>query len=113
VKAGRLTAGESRPCPHCKGTILKSAATCPICRHNLRFAAVGTSPRYQATACPLTVEGTIKNGAGQTVLEYFLLMEVRDETGKVISRQSLGVGAIAQAESRTFSLRVETAEAEA
>ena len=40
--------------------------------------------------------------------KYYLLMEVRDEAGKVISRQSVGVGAIPQAAKRIFSLRVET-----
>jgi hypothetical protein len=44
-------------------------------------------------------------------LEYFLLMEVRDEAGKVISRQSVGVGAIPQATKRIFSLRIETTPA--
>jgi hypothetical protein len=35
-------------------------------------------------------------------------MEVRDEAGKLISRQSVGVGAIPQAAKRVFSLRIET-----
>ena len=38
----------------------------------------------------------------------FGLMEVRDEAGKVISRQSIGVGAIPKATKRIFSLRIET-----
>ena len=36
-----------------------------------------------------------------------ILMEVRDDSGKLISRQSVGVGAIRRAEKRIFSLRVE------
>jgi len=111
VKAGQATAGESRSCPHCRATILKSAATCPICRHNLRFVSIGNEPRTKETSCPLSVEGTLKNGVNGEVLEYFLLMEVRDEAGKVISRQSVGVGAIPQAAKRIFSLRIETTPA--
>jgi hypothetical protein len=53
------------------------------------------------------VEGTIKNSGDEATLEYFVLMEVRDETGRLISRQSVGVGAIQRAEKRIFSLRIE------
>ena len=111
MKAGQAVAGESRSCPHCKATILKSAATCPICRHNLRFTSFGAEPRAKPTSCPLSVEGTLKNTGEGGALEYFVLMEVRDEVGKVISRQSFGVGAIPQATKRIFSLRIETAAA--
>jgi hypothetical protein len=34
-------------------------------------------------------------------------MEVRDESGKLVSRQSLGVGAIDKTQKRIFTLRVE------
>ena len=111
MKAGQALAGESRGCPHCKARILKSAATCPICHHNLRFVALGAEPRAKPTSCPLWVEGTLKNADDDRALEYFLLMEVRDEAGKVISRQSVGVGAIPQASKRIFSLRIETTPA--
>jgi len=57
------------------------------------------------------VEGTLQNASETETLEYYLLMEVRDEAGKVISRQSVGVGAIPQAAKRIFSLRIETAPA--
>jgi hypothetical protein len=57
------------------------------------------------------VEGTINHpGDGETV-EYSVLMEVHDETGKVISRYSMGIGALQRAEKRTFSLRVEMSSA--
>jgi hypothetical protein len=111
MKAGQAVAGESRSCPHCKATILKSAATCPMCRHNLRFASFGAEPRAKPTSCPLWVEGTLKNPGDGGALEYVLLMEVRDEAGKVISRQSVGVGAIPRAAKRIFSLRIETTPA--
>lgn len=111
MKAAQATAGESRSCPHCRATILKSAVTCPLCRHNLRFVALGAEPRAKTISCPLSVEGTLKNGHEDGALEYFLLMEVRDESGKVISRQSVGVGAIPRAQKRIFSLRIETTPA--
>ena len=112
MKAVRApAAGEARSCPHCKATILKSAVSCPLCRHSLRFISIGAEPRTRPTTCPLLVEGTIKNPGGEQTLEYFILMEVRDETGRLISRQSVGVGAIQRAEKRIFSLRVEMAPA--
>ena len=104
-------AGESRSCPHCQATILKSAASCPLCRHNLRFASIGAAPSAQPKRCALLVEGALKNSSENEVLEYFVLMEVRDESGKLMSRQSVGVGAIPRAEKRIFSLRVEVAPA--
>jgi hypothetical protein len=111
MKAGQAVPGESRSCPHCRATILKSAATCPMCRHNLRFASFGAEPRAKPTCCPLWVEGTLKNTEDGGALEYYLLMEIRDEAGKVISRQSVGVGAIPQVTKRIFSLRIETTPA--
>jgi len=109
--AGVSAAGESRSCPHCKATILKSAASCPLCRHNLRFVSIGAAPSAQPKRCALLVEGALKNSSENEVLEYFVLMEVRDESGKLLSRQSVGVGAIPRAEKRIFSLRVEVAPA--
>ena len=108
--AGVSAAGESRSCPHCKATILKSAS-CPLCRHNLRFVSIGAAPSAQPKRCALLVEGALKNSSENEVLEYFVLMEVRDESGKLLSRQSVGVGAIPRAEKRIFSLRVEVAPA--
>ena len=109
--AGASAPGESRTCPHCKATLLKSAASCPLCRHNLRFVSMGAAPIARPTRCALLVEGGLKNSSKNEVLEYFLLMEVRDESGKLLSRQTVGVGAIPGAEKRVFSLRVEMAPA--
>jgi hypothetical protein len=39
--------------------------------------------------------------------EYQLLMEVQDEAGKLLSRQTVGVGAVRQGQQRVFSLQVE------
>jgi hypothetical protein len=79
-----------------------------MCRHNLRFVSIGAEPRTKQTSCPLWVEGTLQNDSESETLESYLLMEVRDEAGKLISRQSVGVGAIPQAAKRVFSLRIET-----
>jgi len=108
MKAGRLSAaGESRSCPHCKATILKSSVSCPLCRHVLKFGSAAADEFSNPTECPLSVEGTINHPGSGEALEYFILMEVRDEYGKLISRQSLGVGAIDKAQKRIFTLRVE------
>ena len=40
-------------------------------------------------------------------MEYSIFMEIRDENGKLVSKQTVGVGALHRAEKRTFSLRVE------
>ena len=111
MKAGRPAAGESRICPHCKATILKSSAACPICHHNLRFVSVGAEPRARPTACPLLVEGTLDHPGEGEPLEYSVLVEVRNESGKLLSRQIIGVGAVEQMEKRVFSLRVEVSPA--
>lgn len=105
------SAGESRTCPHCKATILKSSPSCPLCHHVLRFVPVGAGTPSHPTECPLLVEGTINHPGNGEVVEYSVLMEVHDEAGKVISRSTVGVGALQRAEKRTFSLRVEISPA--
>lgn len=103
------SAGETRVCPHCKATILKSATSCPACRHVLKFEAVRNGSHVVPTRCPLSVQGTIRHSGNGEVLEYSVVFEVHDDTGKTISRQVVGVGAFRHAEQRTFSLRVEVA----
>ena len=100
-------AGESRDCPHCKATILKSSTSCPLCRHVLRFGAVGAVQRSVPTTCPLLVEGTLVHPGEGDAREYFILLEIRDSAGKLLSRQSVGVGAVQRSEKRVFSVRVE------
>jgi hypothetical protein len=53
------------------------------------------------------VEGTIHHSGEGEALEYSILMEVHDETGKLLSRQTVGVGALHRMGKRIFSLRVE------
>jgi hypothetical protein len=106
-------AGESRTCPHCKATILKSSASCPICRHVLKFVSGGAANHALPTQCPLLVEGTIRHSGDEDTIEYSILMEVHDETGKLLSRQTVGVGALHRMGKRTFALRVEMSSATA
>jgi hypothetical protein len=114
MKASRApVAGESRVCPHCKATILKSSVSCPLCHHLLRFVAAGVEPRAQPIQCPLLVEGTINHPGDGEPLEYSIMMEVHDEGGKLLSRQTVGVGALNPHQRRTFSLRVEMVSAQA
>jgi len=106
------SAGESRTCPHCKATILQSAASCPICRHVLRFTPFGFEPpRSRPTTCPLLVEGTLDHPGEGLPLEYDVFIEVRDETGKLLSRQSVGVGGLGPGQRRVFTLRIEMSSA--
>lgn len=107
------TAGEARSCPHCQATILKSATSCPICRHMLRASSVRFEPRGKPTICPLLVEGTLAHPGAGDPLEYQVLMEVRDDSGKLLSRQMIGIGAFQATEKRIFSVRVEMSPATA
>jgi hypothetical protein len=107
VTAARAgTPGATRECPHCRETILESAAVCPACRHHLRF-----EPRAEdlgdAALTPLRVEGSIRNPAEGGAWEYSMVLTIRNERGEDIARRVVGVGAIQAKEQRTFTLRVE------
>ncbi len=98
--------GATRVCPHCRATILESAAVCPACRHHLRFGpGAAEAPRPALT--PLRVEGTIRHPAGQRPGEYSVLLTIRNERGEEVTRQVVGVGALQPGQTRTFSLAVE------
>lgn len=112
MRFGRAqTVGEARSCPHCKATILKSATSCPICRHMLRADSVNFQPRSKPTTCPLLVEGALEHPGPGDAWEYQILMEVRNDSGMLLSRQMIDVGALRTAEKRFFSLRVEMSPA--
>ena len=101
------TPGATRTCPHCRETILESAAVCPACRHHLRFEApvAGTSA---AVITPLRVEGSIRNPVeGDGTWEYSMVLTIRNERGEEIARRLVGVGAMQPDEQRTFTLSVE------
>jgi glutaredoxin len=102
------TTGASRTCPHCKAVILESSTVCPACRGHLRFdaPAVDASQHF----VPLQVEGTI-NAAADSAFEYTMVVVIRDENNKEISRHVAGVGAVFPGESRSFSVSVEAVPA--
>jgi hypothetical protein len=98
--------GETRICPHCKATILKSEKICPACHHYLRYEAIKTGVSSSPTFCPLRIEGTLRHSGSEGPWEYSVILEVQDDRGKVISNQVMGVGALLPAEARIFTLRV-------
>ena len=102
------TAGATRPCPHCKTTILESAAVCPACRGHLKFdaPAVDAARRF----VPLRVEGTI-DALDDGAFEYTMVVVIRDERGREIGRHVAGVGAVFPGESRRFEVSVEAVPA--
>jgi hypothetical protein len=101
-----VTPGKTRSCPHCKATILESAAVCPGCQHHLRFDPAAASHRTPART-PLRVEGTIRPTPEGGPCEYSVVLAIRNARGQEISRQVVGVGVIQPAEERTFALTVE------
>lgn len=98
------TAGATRTCPHCKATILESAAVCPACRGHLRYETPAETPA--AKFSPLRVEGTIQ-APGEHAFEYTMVVAIRNERGEEIGRHVVGVGALFPGESRSFSVTVE------
>ena len=100
--------GATRTCPHCRETILESAAICPACRHHLRFEerTAGAAPLPE-TITPLRVEGSVRNPGSTGPWEYAMVLTIRDERGKELARRLVGVGALQPDEQRTFTLSVE------
>ena len=96
-----------RVCPHCSTTILKSATVCPACHRHLHFDALRTDQPTAPAFCPLHVEGTIRHPGNEAPWEYFLVLQVQDDEGKIISRHVASVGVLSPAEARTFTVRVE------
>jgi hypothetical protein len=106
-RASSATGGRTRTCPHCKATILESAAICPQCRHHLKFGAAAVAAQAQPGVSAFKVEGTLQHAAGGGDWEYSVVLSIRNERGEEMSRQVVGVGALRPAESRTFTLSVD------
>lgn len=103
-------AGATRTCPHCKTTILESAAVCPSCKHYLRFDSKPDPGRDALAAeafTALNVEGHIRHPADGGAWEYSVVLVIRDDEGREINRQVVGVGALLVGDERSFSLAVE------
>jgi len=99
--------GETRGCPHCRVTILKSFNSCPACGHHLRLESVSGEGTRAPTFSPLRIEGTIRHPPHGEPWEYSVVLTVENEQGKEVSRQVVGVGALQPTELRTFRLSVE------
>jgi len=106
-RASSATGGRTRTCPHCKATILESAAICPQCRHHLKFGADATAAQSQPGFSALKVEGILQHAARGGDWEYSVVLSIRNERGEEVSRQVVGVGALRPTESRTFTLSVD------
>jgi hypothetical protein len=103
-------AGATRTCPHCRATILESAAVCPGCKHHLRFdkdARPGGAPVMKTA---WQIEGTLDAERMDAATEYSILVVVRNERNEEVARQMVSVGALQGAERRTFSLSIETSD---
>lgn len=104
----RLAAvGKTRSCPHCKSTILESAAVCPACRHHLRFERRGRGEVEQAGQVALKVTGEFSRRATDGPGEYSVVVVIRDARGTEIARKVIGVGGLAPGEERAVDLTVE------
>jgi len=107
MSQARDALGETRTCPHCRSTILASAAVCPACRHHVRAGTRVTAGPPRVTIHPFTVEGRVRSAAGAGAWEYAVVLSIRNDRGEEIGRQVVGVGAMRGEEGRTFTLDVE------
>lgn len=98
--------GATRTCPHCRVTILESAAICPACRHHLRFDPAAAE-RPESSFTPLKIEGSIKHPEGGEAWEYTVTLTIRNDRGEEIERQVVGVGALQPLETRAFTFEVQ------
>ena len=103
----RATVGKTRSCPHCRATILESAAVCPACRHHLRFEnRRGEEPR-PASQVALKVAGEFARATAAGPGEYHVVVVIRDAAGAELARKVIGVGGLAPGEERKVELSVE------
>jgi hypothetical protein len=98
--------GTTRSCPHCRATILDSAATCPACKKYLRFEP-GAAARATPAFSPLKVEASVRHPDVGEALEYSVVVVIKNEKGEEVTRHVVGVGAIQPTEGRTFSVAVD------
>lgn len=104
--------GGTRTCPHCRQTILASAAICPVCRHHLRAGGAPTAgvPPSRPGVALLRVEGAVHHPGAPVHCEYSIIVSVYGEDGSELTRQVVGVGALKPNEWRTFNVAVEARE---
>jgi uncharacterized protein YbaR (Trm112 family) len=99
----------TRTCPHCKATILASAAVCPGCKGHLRFDKARTTPAPKAD---WRIEGSFAAERPADPMDYCILVSVRNELNEEIARHVVNVGTLQGDQRRTFTLTVETADGE-
>jgi hypothetical protein len=100
-----VTQGVTRTCPHCKATILESAAVCPGCRHHLRFGT--DAQRSTPFRSAWSVEGTLAPPSATEMSEYCIVIVVRNERNEETARHVVNVGALQGNDRRAFTLSVE------
>ena len=98
--------GATRVCPHCKATVLESAAICPGCRHHLRFGGAGHALEAGEGYSALSVDGTIAHTQTSEPCEYCVVLEVRNDRGESMARQVVGVGVLQSGEVRRLNVAV-------
>ena len=101
------TIGRTRSCPHCRATILESAAVCPNCRHHLRFEQRKGQAEVQAGKVALKVSGQFSRQANDGPGEYSVVVVIRDARGAELARKVIGVGGLAPGDERQLELTVE------
>jgi hypothetical protein len=100
-------AGRTRTCPHCRATILESAAVCPACRHHLRFDPAGKAGKPVAGEIALGIEGSFSHPAVGEPWEYSVVVVIRDGKGQEVDRKVVGVGSLSPGDQRFVGLSVE------
>jgi len=103
----RAAVGKTRSCPHCRATILESAAVCPACRHHLRFENRRGEQPQAASQVALKVSGQFARKAASGPGEYHVVVVIRDAHGAELARKVIGVGGLAPGEERKVDLSVE------
>jgi hypothetical protein len=101
------TVGKTRSCPHCRATILESAAVCPACRHHLRFEHRKDAAAEEPGKVALKVSGQFSRPAAEGPGEYSVVVVIRDAKGAELARKVVGVGGLAPGEERLLDLTVE------
>ena len=104
VRQGNL--GATRICPHCKATVLQSAAICPGCQHHLRFNAANAELQSEGVPA-MRIEGSIHHPGRGEQCEYCVVVSITNEKGEKIARQVVGVGALQPGERHNYSFSVD------
>ena len=100
-------AGKTRSCPHCRATILESAAVCPACKHHLRFEKRARGEAEPSGKVALKVSGQFARRTTEGTGEYSVVVVIRDARGTELARKVIGVGGLAPGEERSVDLTVE------